>query len=441
MTLGAAHFAPSPAIFSTSDPAVAIIIGDDRVVGVSPGTARITATALGNPQQRDSITVQVITPRAATNWMIVEVCPNEEAQAFVASEPSTEGVPAIHEFHDCQRLIEGVEYRSLIGVFAHDNVRAFDRWEDFKNGRLAAVIVNFGGKRFQPYSSLGIVPGMNCLVLKADTIDSWRAVVVAAPGNTVAGGRITGYGTCSDSLSWARAIPEGTQLTVKTQKGVDLLGRPIAPPVARWDWDPVRRRNYIGVKCDAETWCEIGPEGFDVSTPLSMIDPTTRAIRPIIKGYYDQQFLADAAGQRPSTVFGTIRPGEHEKHAGQIDTTTSEWYHVAHMVFREEGTAPSADFVRYVRRFANKDVPSMLPNPHSDTSSYYLQPNQAASSLTDNYRGRLKARVLAPDAVVFRTHAHLEGVPPTVRWRWDIRDELTWVACPAEGCCEKVKLN
>jgi hypothetical protein len=224
---------------------------------------------------------------------------------------------------------------------------------------------------------------------------------------------------------------------------VDLLGRVVVPPVARWDWDRDNDFNYIGVKCDSRTWCEIGPEDFEPSEAIEILDQS-RTKRAVIKGYYDQQYLADVDGDEPTNVFGTIFPGEHLKGNGQIRLEPSEdtWYHVAKITFEETTLYPGAsgEFRRYIRRYKADGVFPVQWFKHGRNTPYEVQLNPTPVDPQDIYLGRLNNRALPSQAIRYHYHPGLKDVPPTVRWRWDLADEMTWFSCPAEGCCEKVKL-
>ena len=439
------HFvaASVSATFTSSDTSLAAVSPTGQVIAVSPGEVTITATDSANPQSSAAKSFRVVTPRQAANEVALEVCPNESESVFLASSPLSGLVHDIHEFHDCQQLIEDNDYVSLVGIFAHQNVRTYNAWQDFRSGRLASIIVNFGDKNAVSYTWLGLVPGTSCLVLRATAYDRWQAAVVPAPGNLVSGGKVTRYGRCRDDMTWPEETVRGvTFLSVVPQHGVDLLGRPVVPPVARWDWDERHDRNYIGVRCDSLTWCEIGPRGFVPSEPITIAVPPARTRRTVIKGYYDQQYLANENGDEPTKVFGTIFPGEDLKANGQIDPKNpNATYHVAEISFREKRLLPSSEFRRYVKRYRKEDVP-VVENTltHARSTSYRVQPILDPPDEYGYYRGSLNSHALPDSAILFHYHPGLKDVPPTVRWRWDIKDELTWFSCPGEGCCEKVKL-
>ena len=115
------------------------------------------------------------------------------------------------------------------------------------------------------------IPGLESLIVGArrSAIAGDHAVEAAIvyPAPTPGGGS---YAGCADTMSWSD-VPDSVKgrLEVRRQEGTDLKGRHRAPPVARWDWDHRHRINYIGVACDAETWCEVGPPGFLPSEPLT----------------------------------------------------------------------------------------------------------------------------------------------------------------------------
>ena len=330
---------------------VATVTNTGYLSASRPGTTTILATARGGGL--DSMVVHVMTPRESTNRSAAAACPNEDDSLFTIAGadsvlPLTRGISDIHEYHDCQRLIENGRYGPLVGIFAHRNVARFEAWTGFHGGILAATIVDFvGDKTPLPYDSLGIVPGTNCLILKADDQFTWAAAIISLPVVVDSLGH-RHYRACSDTYSWNDVPPTARELEVKRQRnGVDYRGRPIAPPVARWDWDPRAKLNYIGIKCTQKVWCEIGWPGFDTSVAIR--DRVTG--RGIIKGYYDQQFLANADGSAPSSVFGTIEPGAHMKDTSQMHHGDKQWYHVANLTFHDTVGASSPDYVHYVRDY------------------------------------------------------------------------------------------
>jgi hypothetical protein len=175
----------------------------------------------------------------------------------------------------------------------------------------AATIYNESGKEYKP---LGIKPGFNCLVLRVQ--GQFRARMVSVPSAKA----------CKRTIEFAE-MPKGVELAVKQTVPA---GNEV-PPVARWDWDPSNRIQYIGIRC-GRAWCEIGRKRRFTFTPwkfgqwniwtyfwvkefkpswhFQSSDPNL-ASRLAPKGWYDEQALAiqRADGELvPDRAIGTIIP-------------------------------------------------------------------------------------------------------------------------------------
>jgi hypothetical protein len=302
---------------------------------------------------------------------------------------------------------------------------------------LAAVIVNFAkAGTLTSYPALGIAPGTNCLVIKANAADDWEAAIVNQPQALAADPASRHYGTCRDGMTWG-AVPSLAKgkLRVRVQKGVDLRGRAIAPPVARWDWDERHRLNYLGVKCDSITWCEIGALDFVPSAPVM-----NAAGQPVAKGYYDEQYLADTTGTRVTSVFGTIVPS-----SDATDTTGMAMvagvvpkFHLSHLRINETGPGASTDYRYYTDRFAALPVSPTAPFVRADTADLKIRPigTFPTGGTYGVYDGEVNTRPLGANSVAFRSHPSSVVKVPTVRWRWQSNDEGTWGYCRPYGCCE-----
>jgi hypothetical protein len=427
-----------PITYRSSDPTVISVSRSGQLRASRPGSATLTMTSESPRPSIDTVKVIVMTPRQAVNDLVNVVCPNEDERYLSESLPIRSDVPVIHEYHDCQRLITGNRYSALVGIFAHRNVDTYQSWSSFQNGRLAALIVDFVTKsQAMSYPSLGIEPGTNCLVLKADSADAWQAAIVnQSPALSTAPSERR-YGSCTDDMKWSD-VPASAKnkLVVRVQKGVDMNDRPIAPPVARWDWDATHRLNYIGVKCDSITWCEIGPRDFVPSVPQR-----TAANRPILKGYYDEQYLADSTGTRVTSVFGTIIPGRDERDTSAMIPGTAKWFHLAQLRIHETGKQPSQDYRFYLRKFFASPLASTPPFGSSAIADLTISPRVPV--LSKGYDGWSNGHPLGNPlaqppvpGVIFRSHWSSHVKVPTVRWTWRYRDDGTWGYCRPVGCCE-----
>lgn len=442
ITLAGTEAAAMPAAFTTSAAEVVQVVDGTLLVARGPGRATIQATrADGTARPYEAfILVEVITRRRATNEVIVEVCPNRDEREILAEEQFVGDVVGIHEYHDCQKLIQDNRYVTVAGIFSpHDLAFATSR-AAFADGRLVATIANFGTRKgTATYTPLGLTPGTNCLYLRAVPDSAWEAYVVGQRGFVTSAGARR-YASCASRVNWATVASTGKRLDVQAYSGVDMKGDPVAPPVARWDWDSTHAYNYIGVMCGAATWCEIGPDGFDPRPPLQHTHRTTRVVRPILKGYYDEQYLANATGTQPTRVFGTITPGMDTQSHQTMQHGARRWYHVAQLTFRNDTHGKYQEYDRYVREYTGA-APSHV---RRTTTSQTLHPGTSplGPDKLSVYAGRLNNRNLPHNAVMYRFHAPHPGVTPTptARWRWVELDEKTWSYCNPDGCCEVQQL-
>jgi hypothetical protein len=427
--------ARSGVTYTSSHPSVATVNASTGVItAVAPGVTAITATAVRATEPlASSVSVTVVpvgsmqtamTHRAMVGIMINEVCPNNEESIFADTLPISAEVRAIHEFHDCQRLVSNGAYGPLVGIFAHKNVARFLNPLNFADGMLAAVILNF--KRDQTYEPLGIRPGTNCLILKYtkriwEPTGTWEAALVPKPAPS----STQPYGDCSDKMNWD-SVPDLQKdlLVVKRlENGASPLGLPLSPPVARWDWNAARSQNTMGVRCGVKGWCEIGPSGF---TPLPALPAPLG--RKLIKGYYDQQYLAGPDGQL-SDVWGTLTPGEDAKH-GRLDRD-STWYKAVEFDLDSPGAgSPAYNF--YLTRLFLTPVTASGKVRSKGIMEVYSKRSEK------NWKARIGPNpVPGGGELEHRNHSSDKGNRlSTVRWRWNAEDETVWTYCPEDGCCE-----
>jgi hypothetical protein len=418
--------------YRSSNTEIVAVTDSGDLIALRPGTTVITGTAAPGQTASQTIPTVVLTRRQATNMLINDVCPNTSEKYFGDSLPISSTIAQIHEFHDCQRLIIKKTYAGVVGIFASHNVAIYHNASDYSGGHLAAIIINFVGKKNSttPYAPLGLLPGTNCLIVRF-TDGVWQAAVVpqAAPVVTPSGVR---YGDCPDHLTWADvpAAQMGHLVVQLQQHAVDMRDSAIAPPVARWDWDSRNAVNYVGVMCSDATWCEIGPKGFTTSVAMK-----TAAGNPIFKGYYDEQYLANRSGSSPTTVWGTLIPGADAHDVSQTAAhDPAVWYQMALMTLRETGGAASSGYNHYKNVFHAALAGSSPLVASSDVSL-----NPVSHAPTDGYNGRMHGVGLGVGSIKFTWHPSSAGVP-TVRWRWKSKDEGTWEFCDPEGCCEDTRI-
>ncbi len=346
----------------------------------------------------------------------------------------------IPEFHDCQRFIVTDEngspqYDSLYAIFASAQLGSLADSADTlpytarKWAWPAAVILSYGGT----YPSLGIKPDFNCLYLYREG-SLWKAKLVHIGTDEM---------NCIAPLVDPVAAT-GEALNVSAPP-VDLsYSRNDYPDVARWDWDSVHLKQYIGIKC-GKAWCEDGASGFVPSFSYSESPPVEAVPGPAvtfnqrrrvfgIKGWYDRQQLAkwDESGKiAPGPVWGIISPHPVlDRSDHDVASYFRPWVHVATAV-------ASADydtkFVSY-KRGKNKiwlcsgsagecGVPDAVSACPTTTGLLWWAKMQPAVGGVTTYR-----------CVIMRAHPNL-NVLGTSRWRWSEEDETNWMRC-TQGCCE-----
>jgi hypothetical protein len=367
-------------------------------------------------------------------------CPHKwELHRMLNSGPATSPIRNIPEFHDCQRFIladgnREIRYDSLYAIFASFQLAALE-------GRLDSLAQVYGaGGRALPaaeiysesgtYPSLGIKTTFSCLFVFHAS--DWKAVMVPEPNDN------------SDCIS-----PEdpsklrGTPLEVRRSEFAKLTDQDY-PPVARWDWDTVNLKQYIGIKCGAG-WCEIGEPGFVSSPgyPDDLSRPTEFRKTRVVKGWYDEQWLATVkAGKvEPTRIRGTIFP---DMALGTYNAKSDfQWVPVAHVAV----DGPPAEYkTKFNFDKAAPESPTLNTISMCYGSRYqclgalyawwpWLKPMCGSGdqwydrtvALDGSSKFRCVTQRPAPNAVA--------EVPATTRWRWLASDETSWKRCML-GCCE-----
>jgi hypothetical protein len=388
----------------------------------------------------------------------------------VTSIPLSDSITNIPEYHDCQRFIEGGEYGAVYAVFAAFRL---DTVTKASNRALpVATIYTPDGA----YGALGIEPGFNCLVLTQDG-EEWKASMIPL-------GQGKANSDCTIDLSGHRS----TQLKA-TRQSIPAefnFGPEDFPPVARWDWDSVHSRQYVGIRCGG-AWCEVGEDGFVPSFgytgALLPFDPvigasvsaTSRARVQRIKGWYDYQRLATTYNgqQVPDTVHGYLIPnpaleqinwplGDTPDHTESLKSYSDTWVHVgyalvdrnydkwnftagpngsygANKIFMCYGTAATGSCGIPEDAVAENTLSIPLgscpSDPTDETKHWFSRTVSAAGSTTygcvvrmDHYDQLADWRKNHP----YETY----GIPGAARWKFLANDDGTWFSCPS-GCCTK----
>jgi hypothetical protein len=355
-------------------------------------------------------------------------------------------VTDIVEFHDCQQFITTeagkARYISLFAIFARARLdTAYTPppksgvFDPKKMGVPMATIYSYDSS----YAPLFVKPGFNCLYFFRTNTGvpvTWAAQMVSV-GNRQA--------DCALPLAQPRAdLP---------MLPVNRLVQPNAPPsdyppVAKWDWDPLNARHYIGIRCE-DAWCEVLPQLAVGARFASSKEVVTT--RPLVKGWYDQQILTVAAPGTPqvSTIVGTFIPDPRLGEDNDLPETSrfaNAWTNVATVGIEGKpgGYTSKLNFVENVSGKPQNTVALCFATgaPGSPNACF---PNVASvpQCATD---GRWYARVTSGSGtstmvkhfcVTRRAHEMpgMPRMPGVVRWRWMLDDETMWVRC-VRGCCE-----
>jgi hypothetical protein len=396
--------------------------------------------------QQDSILIAVPLPTDPPTYDTVTA----------ADLPLIQRIANLPEFHDCQRFVvpppgatnaSPAEYSfgPLVAIWAADSLGGRFGVPGTEGPSLAvpvALIYNFeAGVAYDP---LKIEPGFSCLYLwhNGGTPRIWNAAIVSL-GPSVDPCQ---KGAEPRSLRGARLEVHPTSLP----PGLDPAD---IPEVARWDWDPRRRQQYIGIRC-ADQWCEVGNAGlvpsqslFERGDPRGELKNVTRPISGIsegrgrsnevlrvvaIKGWYDEQQLdtLDSTGKPVLTnIVGTVIPHPALERAPQ--STAGEWRPAAFI--KVTADYPGAVLIRAgINRLElcqGSATACGAPAAVSCDPKY--------QDLAFPWWGRIISQAGDTSAVrcVRRRDHERRAIPAAAaRWNWNEADAKTWVSCD-EGCC------
>ena len=393
----------------------------------------------------------------------------------------------IPEFHDCQQFIklgDTTRFDSLYAIFAAFELKTRLLWGNFKRavdsvtlptgGRVSAVpVVTVFSRATTPYAPLGISPGFNCLFVYPNPSipGEWQAKMVP-----------WGFAD-SNCTSHQQNLTSGMTLEVRRSPAIPAYEYEDYPAVARWDWDPVNKQQYIGLACGTR-WCEIGKPHFRSSTPYAGPFPTFHPVPGIavttamqgrvtkIKGWNDAQKLArwDAAlGMLvPSKVRGTIIPNPALDHMGTLAEalpTYAKWVNVGAAVIRGADYKAMKPGVNLIFLCYGSPLPPPagcgvpLPGPATPTppSSVTLTACAAAAAASLDGKGwwaRIEHQPAEGYQPLYSCWMHTDHtgdlatmfgsstgfvaeIPGAARWRWLLRDEAIWFGCTTASCCSE----
>jgi len=307
------------------------------------------------------------------------------------------------------------------------------------------------------YGILGIHVGFNCLYLKthATPVPQFGALMVSF-------GQVEQPCDKPDLTAIIDMKPLKVEINSGGSGGTATAPADI-PRVARWDWDSRRNIHVIGLPC-RQYWCDVGPfpdfEGVPPRGHMGDGAPREKAI----KGWYDEQLLADYApgsGLSVSPVTGTIFPvaGIESRTALDYQTAASNvdiekrYLDVAHV-------ALSGKLDKYINRYGFQA--SDASGPWNGMARVALCYGESSACIPSSAGSAPPCKIfpqkpgIAPDAAVnspwwaritfrgneskyfcvaYRGHPSGFHIPGVARWRWRVDDETIWISCP-QGCCE-----
>lgn len=355
----------------------------------------------------------------------VIVLPSDTGYVTTTELAAPGPISLVPEYHDCQRFVnpEKTTYGPLVAIFATykldtvpDPVVPQQPTRALLGGteRAAATILNYN----DPYEPLSIEHGINCLYMVTSN-GIWRAHIV----------KVWSDSACVRPMS-ENAGGADLNVTVLAGPRGDSV-----PPVARWDWDPIVRKHYIGIRCGSQ-WCEV----YDLSQPTLNSSPHyAGSIQAAVKGWYDEQYLAVRSvggnGLAPGGVLATIIPVANlaDFTVANFDTT---WQKVAVVSLSDDSPKyhDKFNFVRAAPPAGKSEVWLCKGDPAACGISNAQVPASCPNK-DDPWWGKIVADgTTRYRCVIRRTHPGI-SIPGAVRWRWQVDDEDMWIRCP-EGCCE-----
>jgi hypothetical protein len=408
-------------------------------------------------------------------------CPHDRDTVWIAGKYTN-----VPEFHDCQRLIlkkaSGLIYGELAAVFLGQKVIEGTASVVFKlDPSVLSVKIPTGG-------SSTAVPGVSA-------VGSFR--LSDGVITTTAGGTATTQATTAVATPWVEVVTEGAYpslgigagfncmfivehkdaagTVLKTDAkmvnvgadeipcdtnsiviapGTTLSVFPNAaapgatiPAATRWVWSPSDSTQLIGIPC-ASGWCDVGPHPGP---------PAAGAAFPqAVKGWYDEQYLADyttGSGLVVSSVVGTVfpEPGLETRDSAYYSGTFKDAAHVAMTAALNKyesryafgnaaanGATSSMATVALCYGEREKCLPAAAPAGPQCVIPPQMPNLPADAAILHPWW----ARVTAPGGskvnyfcTGYRGLPKDFKMPGVVRWRWRAKDETIWIPC-AQGCCE-----
>lgn len=406
--------------WQSSNATVANVTAQGVVTAVAAGEATITGTWQSNAQKQVKVALTVEAP-VAPGATTLSLSPGPGIASSIAIQS---------QLH-------------LTANFGHPTAQT----------PAAAMVYSYG----TGYSHLGIGLNFSCLYAYVGADGKFAARMVPLGTNDA------NIATCPDAFN--PSSPGGTAL--KLTRTANASSDPL-PGVARWDYDAVNKRYYIGFKC-GDAWCEagndVGASRFTPSERFATGTGTTREEARVLlgKGWYDQQDLArdvPSGDVVPSGLIATVIPHPKLKEP-EIDDYEQGWVTTGYVGISALASA-TADAKQYYKTKFNYDVVSVGPeleklNKISICFGRKWKCIGLFAKISGVGCGNFATRVYTKYAwakyeaanggdpiyrcVVRRDHSPPTGggnpyIVPTARWRWLARDETVWEYCASSGCCE-----
>jgi hypothetical protein len=360
----------------------------------------------------------------------------------------------VPEYHDCQRFIvmhgNTAKFEAIEAVFVRDSLEKVDGSgpdslvdphgpskydsavaKELRLPNSMYIRIRTVGEIYSEgaYPSLNIEPTFDCLVM------AW---VPSQPKHVAA---------------WM--VPVSPESRCKTEDAAALLSSAASaplnvrvakasgtPPVAaRWEWNPAREVEYIGIYCPAG-WCMIyGGRAF-APAPDHGVNPRR------VHGWYDEQRLAEPSKTGPvpnvGNATGWVRPDPGLSGRPASAYSTSKWLPSA--VIELDG--PSSVYLNKLGVSKDKSgkYTSSIDICMADGSGRCegIVPDTKGTCPVSPGGGLWFARIHAGNgATIYRCVEYEKITPPfqppgTTRWAWVDDDDTVWISCPS-GCC-KVKV-
>ena len=347
-------------------------------------------------------------------------CQERAQSAMRASAAFTlagEMMLTIPEYHDEQAFPTGpASYGPVVVFYASPYLGTFRfDWQIAEHGErgiLAAVldVKTNTGPLPDPYTKLGLEPGLNCLWLALDNTE-WKAYVSQTPPKTAcdpnpANRKQLAVTRSPNELVYTKDdYPAVTRFTEAAIDPAGNLGTTAGQPL-------------LSVSCIGR-WCEIGPQqtggaaDFHVGKPIGAA-ASVREQR--IKGWHDEQWLAikNNSGDLVPGFRATFVPEKkiNEKNAAAFKPPA--WVPVATVHLSADPPAGS----KYAKLGLRKGKNQLHVQGQGTTWTGYW----------------LNAGTKSQEFKVDRVSHFDAAVPGTARFRWQPDDDSMWAPC-GQACC------